>query len=87
MKQAMIARNTLEKNTIKSIMAAIKNREINGAQQTETALKKTLDKLVNQRNSSAALFEKEGREDLAEVEKKEAEVIQKYADAIFSEQK
>lgn len=85
LKQAMIAKKSLEKNTIKSIMSSIKNREIDGAKQTETSLKKTLTKMLKQRNDSAAIYLKQDRADLAEVEQKETEVIQKYMSELESE--
>lgn len=82
LKQAMIAKNGPEKNTIKAIMATIKNREIDGAKQTETSLKRTLGKMIKQRKDSETLYRNQDRDDLADVEQKETVFIQKYLDTV-----
>lgn len=85
MKQAMIAKNALEKNTIKSIMATIKNREIDGAKQTESSLKRTLTKMIKQRTDSETLYRQQDRADLADKEKQESIFIQKYLSSLETE--
>jgi uncharacterized protein YqeY len=45
-----------------------------------------LQKLVKQRRESIAIFEKENRADLAEVEKEEVAVIEKYLPEALSEE-
>ncbi|RKP32338.1 hypothetical protein METBISCDRAFT_25851 [Metschnikowia bicuspidata] len=87
LKQAMIAKNGPEKNTIKAIMATLKNREIEGAKQTDASLKKILGKMIKQRKESEQLYRKQNRADLADIELKESAFIQKYSDSIEVEAK
>lgn len=82
LKQAMIAKDGPQKNTIKAIMATIKNREIDGAKQTEPALRRTFAKMIKQRMDSEVLYREQNRADLADVEQKETMVIQKYLDIL-----
>lgn len=83
----MIAKNGPEKNTIKAIMATLKNREIEAAKQTEASLKKILGKMIKQRKESEQLYRKQNRSDLADIELKESAFIQKYSDNIQVEAK
>lgn len=82
LKQAMLAKNNVEKTTIRLVLAAVKNKEIDGAKQTEFELSRLLNKMVKQRTESKALYLSQGREDLAKVEDTEALFIAKYVAAL-----
>jgi len=62
---------------IKSGILLAKTAE-GGGELSEAATIKMLAKMVQQRKDAAAIFEKQGRADLAEKELIEAKVIQKY---------
>lgn len=76
LKKAMLAKETVKKNTIRSILSTVKNLEIAGASQTEFQLGGVLSGMYKQRMKSAGEFRDQKREDLAEVEEKECEIIQ-----------
>lgn len=78
LKNAMLNKLTLEKNTIRAIISTVKNAEINGSAQNEFELYKTLSKMVKQRQASADEYSTQNRADLAEAELAEAAVIKKY---------
>ncbi|EEQ36972.1 hypothetical protein CLUG_01095 [Clavispora lusitaniae ATCC 42720] len=82
LKKAMIAKNNMEKTTIRSILSTIKNNEIDGGAQTEFELSKVLGKMVKQRVDSAREFQQQKRDDLAEIESKESEIIKKYVESL-----
>lgn len=78
LKKAMIAKDVLKKDTIRSIMSTIKNEEINGLQKTEFELYRVFNKMVKQRKDSIAEYQKLNRSDLAEKEQLETSVIEEY---------
>lgn len=78
LKQAMIKKANLEKNTIRSILADIKNSEINGGAKDEFNLYKVFTKMINQRNQSSAEYLKQQRDDLSEIELNEVKVIDNF---------
>ncbi len=80
-KQAMLARKKDELTALRAIKAAILIAETaSGAKEelTEEDGLKLLTKAVKQRKDSAELFQKEGRNDLADKEVFEYEVISRY---------
>ena len=88
MKEAMKAKDQNALTSLRAVKAAIL------LAQTETGSKeeltedqelKILQKLVKQRKDSAAIFSEQGREDLAEPELAQAEVIAKFLPAQLSE--
>ncbi len=70
---------------IKSAILLIKT-DGTGKELDETGEVKLLQKLVKQRQDSLDIFVKQGREDLAAVEKEEIDVIQKYLPKQLSEE-
>lgn len=82
LKQAMLAKNTTEKNTIRAVLAAVKNAEIDGARQSEFELAKVFRKMAKQRADSEALYRQQQRADLAETEAAERAHIARYLDAL-----
>lgn len=82
LKQAMIAKNKVEKNTIRSVLSSIKNSEIDGGKQTEFDLFRLFSKMVKQRNESEQMYVAQQRLDLAEVEAQESHIIRKYLESL-----
>lgn len=81
MKKAMKAKDstTLESlRAIKSAMLLAQTEKGAGGDVSEADELKILQKLVKQRNDSAALFKDQGRADLAEVELAQAAVINQF---------
>ena len=86
MKAAMRAGEKSRLGTIRLILAAIKQREVDERIELDDAQVLTvLDKMVKQRRESVAQFENAGREDLIAIELKEIEVIQTYLPAQLTE--
>ncbi len=87
MKEALKSRDSLRLNTIRSVIAAVKNQEIH-------LLRKELDddeilslvsREVKKRKEAAALFQQGGRTDLMEKEKQEHAILQAYLPEQVSE--
>ncbi len=86
MKDAMRARDKERLGTIRLILAAIKQREVDERiELDDTQVIVVLDKMVKQRRESIAQFEKAGRDDLIAIEQSELEVITAYLPAALSE--
>ena len=80
LKNAMKAKDQASLRGIRAIKSAILLYNTSGAadelnEEKEIAL---LQKLIKQRQDSLAIYEKQGREDLASVEREEIEVIMRY---------
>jgi len=72
--------------TIRLIMAAIKQREVDERiELDDTQVLAVLDKMVKQRRDSIAQYQQAGRQELADREQSEIEVIQDYLPAALSE--
>jgi len=79
MKDAMRARDTGRLSTIRLLLAAIKQREVDDRiELTDTDVLAILDKMVKQRKDSIAQFEAGHRADLAAAERAEIGVLQAY---------
>jgi uncharacterized protein YqeY len=81
LKKAMLAKDEKGLRALRAIKAAIllaKTAEGAGAEMSEDAEIKLLQKLVKQRKDSIEIFEKQNRADLAIKEKEEVEVIEQY---------
>jgi len=86
MKDAMRARDASRLSTIRLLLAAIKQREVDGrVALTDTDVLAILDKMVKQRRESIAQFEAGNRPDLAAVERAEIEVLQAHMPKPLSE--
>jgi uncharacterized protein YqeY len=86
MKDAMRARDKERLGTIRLILSAIKQREVDERiELDDVQVIVVLDKMVKQRRESIAIFEQAGRDDLVAKEKAELEVIQPYLPAALSE--
>ncbi len=80
-KQAMLAKDQVKLRGLRAMKAAFLLAKTEKGQQdalTEESEIKILQKLVKQRKESAAIYETQGRQDLATVEQEEIEVINQY---------
>lgn len=78
-KDAMRAKDKLRLGTIRMALAEIKQKEIDGRIELQDAdVLAVLTKMVKQRKDSLQQFEAAGREDLAEQERNEMEVIHSF---------
>jgi len=79
MKAAMRARETARLSTIRLILAAIKQREVDERKELADAeIVGVLDKMVKQRKDSITQFEAGNRMDLADAERAELAVLETY---------
>jgi uncharacterized protein YqeY len=86
MKSAMKGGDKRKLGVIRLIMAAIKQREVDERiELNDEQILAVLDKMVKQRRDSIEQYEKAGRDELAEQEKFEIEVLQEYLPEALSE--
>lgn len=86
LKAAMRGGDTVARETIRSAMAALKNKRIElGKDLEETDVLAVLGKCVKSREDSVEQYAKAGREDLAEKERAEIAVLKGYLPAMLSE--
>ncbi|WP_235298489.1 GatB/YqeY domain-containing protein [Portibacter marinus] len=88
LKAAMKSKDQPALRSIRAIKAAILLMKTDGSgkEVDEAAEIKLLQKLVKQRKDSLEIYEKQGRDDLAQTEREEIEVIEKYLPAQLSEE-
>ncbi|HYE65945.1 MAG TPA: GatB/YqeY domain-containing protein [Pyrinomonadaceae bacterium] len=76
---AMKAQDAARTSTLRMVKASLMNREIEkGGELTDDELTKVLHSLVKQRRDSIEQYEKGGRQELADKERAEIEVIEAY---------
>ncbi len=86
MKAAMRARESARLGAIRLLLAAIKQREVDErVTLDDAAVVAVIDKMLKQRRDSIAQYEAAGRQDLADAEKFEAEVLTSYMPAGLSD--
>lgn len=87
LKAAMKAKAEARLRTIRSIKASILTLKTSGAnvEIKEDDEIKLLQKMVKQRKDSLSIFEQQGREELAKVEREEIEIIESYLPKQLSE--
>ena len=86
MKAAMRAKDKERLGTIRLILAAIKQREIDErVVLSDTDILAVLDKMIKQRRDSITQFKQAGRQELADKEAAEVVVIQEYLPTALSE--
>ena len=79
MTAAMKAKDAARLSTLRMVKASVMNREIEkGGELTDEEMTKALQSLVKQRRDSIEHYEKAGRQELADKEKAEIEVIENY---------
>ncbi len=85
MKTAMRAKDQLSLGTIRLINAAIKQFEVDERTEADDAkITAILTKMVKQRKDSAKIYTEAGRQDLADKENAEIEVLQRYLPQMLS---
>ena len=91
MKAAMRARDSARLSTVRLLLAAMKQKEVDermvltGTVLTDADILAIIDKMVKQRHESIAQFEKAARNDLADAEKFEIGVLSGYLPPQLSE--
>jgi uncharacterized protein YqeY len=79
MKAAMRAKDTARLGTIRLLLAAIKQKEIDERIELDDAvISSIVEKLIKQRKDSISQFQAAGRDDLVAVEQAELVVLQAY---------
>ena len=86
MKEAMKAKDTAKVSTLRLLISEIKNKEIDKrGELTDDEILAVIQKAVKQRKESIEQYEKAGRNDLVEKEKKELEILEAYLPQPLSE--
>jgi uncharacterized protein YqeY len=88
MKKAMLAKDEVGLRSLRAIKAAVllaKTAEGAATSLTEETETKLLQKLVKQRKDSLEIFERQNRMDLAQKEKEELDVIERFLPKQMSE--
>src|SRR5947209_8889650 len=86
MKAAMRAKDAARLSTIRLLLAAIKQREVDERiELDDAAVLGVIEKMIKQRRDSISQFEKGGRLDLADAEKAEVQLLQAYLPAQMSD--
>ena len=89
MKAALLGGNRFAGETLRNLKAAILNEEVAAGKRDEglsdAEIEKVIVREVKKRNESAKLYRDNGRDDLAEPEEKEAEILQGYLPKQLSE--
>jgi uncharacterized protein YqeY len=80
LKKAMIARQNDVRDVLRGVSSELKNRQIDNGQAplTDEQVIEVLTKMEKQRKDSIAQYLDGGREDLADAEKAELEIISRY---------
>jgi hypothetical protein len=82
MKNAMRAKDAARLSTIRMLLAAIKQREVDERiELTDADVLTIIDKMIKQRRDSITQFEAGKREDLAAIERAEVELLATYMPA------
>ena len=85
MKAAMRAKDSARLGAIRLLLAAMKQKEVDERiTLDDAAVVAVVDKMIKQRKDSITAFEQAGRQDLADKEKAEVEVLQAYLPARLS---
>ena len=90
LKTALKARNQRRTTTLRSISAAIKDRDIANRGEgkgpaTNDEIVSIIQKMVKQREESFAIYVEAGRQDLATVEKEEIDILNEFLPKALSE--
>jgi len=86
MKAAMRAKDSARLSTVRLLLAAIKQREVDERiELDDAAVLAVIEKMIKQRRESITQFEKASRTDLADAEKAEVKVLSAYLPAQMGE--
>jgi uncharacterized protein len=79
MKAAMRAKDAARLSTVRLLLAAIKQREVDERiELDDAAVVSVVERMIKQRRESIAQFEKASRTDLVDIEKAELQVLSAY---------
>ena len=83
----MLDKNNLVRDTIRMFLSEVQRFEIdNKAEVNDAKALQIINKMIKQRNDSISQFKEGGREDLADKEQQEVEILSKYKPEQLSEE-
>jgi hypothetical protein len=85
MKTAMRAGNKQDLDVIRFVIAKIKNIEIDNGEQNDSQIQQLINKQIKEMNEVMADYERAGRQDLADKDKANIAILQRYLPAPLSE--
>ena len=87
LKQAMLEKNDLVRDTIRMFLSEVQRHEIDNKEEVDdTKALQIINKMIKQRNDSISQFRDGGRDDLADKEQSEVDILSKYKPAQLSEE-
>ena len=87
LKQAMLEKNDLVRDTIRMFLSEVQRYEIDNKEEVDdTKALQIINKMIKQRNDSILQFRDGGRDDLADKEQSEVDILSKYKPAQLSEE-
>ena len=87
LKQAMLDKNVLVRDTIRMFLSEVQRYEIDNKEEVDdTKALQIINKMIKQRNDSISQFRDGGRDDLADKEQSEVDILSKYKPAQLSEE-
>ena len=87
LKAAMRSGETVRRDTIRLLTAALKQREVDERKTlTDADVLAVIEKMIKQRRDSISQFEQGGRQDLADKEKQELTLLQTYMPQAMGEE-
>ena len=83
----MLDKNDLVRDTIRMFLSEVQRFEIDNKEEVDdTKALQIINKMIKQRNDSISQFKDGGREDLADKEQQEVEILSKYKPEQLSEE-
>ena len=83
----MLDKNDLTRDTIRMFLSEVQRFEIDNKEEVDDAkVLQIINKMIKQRNDSISQFKEGGREDLADKEQQEVEILSKYKPEQLSEE-
>ena len=87
LKQAMLEKNDLVRDTIRMFLSEVQRYEIDNKEEVDdTKALQIINKMIKQRNDSISQFRDGGRDDLVDKEQSEVDILSKYKPAQLSEE-
>ena len=87
LKQAMLDKNDLVRDTIRMFLSEVQRFEIDNKEEVDDSKAlQIINKMIKQRNDSIFQFKEGGREDLADKEQKEVDILSEYKPEQLSEE-
>ena len=83
----MLEKNDLVRDTIRMFLSEVQRYEIDNIEEVDdTKALQIINKMIKQRNASISQFRDGGRDDLADKEQSEVDILSKYKPAQLSEE-